>query len=90
MVEREELIIQKDDNVGKYYAKRTLPDGRLIFVIPLTYGRARLCVGSEYAFDILSHALAGGFPPSRVGFLPSRSLARFGFHRTGSYGLSRS
>lgn len=26
---------------------RTMPDGRIADVIPLTYGRARLCVGRE-------------------------------------------
>jgi len=26
-------------------AERILPDGRLLQVIPLTFGRARLCVG---------------------------------------------
>lgn len=26
-------------------AERKLPDGRILQVIPLTYGRARLCVG---------------------------------------------
>lgn len=26
-------------------AERNLPDGRILHVVPLTYGRARLCVG---------------------------------------------
>ena len=30
------------------YAKRKLEDGRTLFVIPLTYGRARLCIGNKY------------------------------------------
>jgi len=29
-------------------AKRVLPDGRTLFVVPLTYGRARLCIGNKY------------------------------------------
>ncbi len=33
-------------------ARRTLPDGRLLFVVPLTFGRARLTVGrDEYTYD---------------------------------------
>jgi hypothetical protein len=27
--------------------RRTLPDGRLLFVVPLTFGRARLTVGHD-------------------------------------------
>lgn len=27
------------------YPTRTLPDGRVLTVIPLTFGRGRLCVG---------------------------------------------
>jgi hypothetical protein len=30
-----------------YIDRRTLPDGRLLFVVPLTFGRARLTVGSD-------------------------------------------
>jgi hypothetical protein len=30
-----------------YIDRRTLPDGRLLFVVPLTYGRARLTIGGD-------------------------------------------
>ncbi len=30
-----------------WIARRTLPDGRLLFVVPLTFGRARLTVGRD-------------------------------------------
>lgn len=30
-----------------YIDRRQLPDGRLLFVIPLTFGRARLTVGRD-------------------------------------------
>ena len=30
------------------YATRQLPDGRMLYVFPLTYGRARLGIGSTY------------------------------------------
>lgn len=32
--------------------RRDLPDGRLLFVVPLTFGRARLTIGwDEYTYD---------------------------------------
>ena len=30
---------------SEFIASRILPDGRLLTVVPLTYARARLCVG---------------------------------------------
>lgn len=30
------------------YGERTLPDGRILIVNPLTFGRARLTVGRDY------------------------------------------
>ena len=46
--------------------------------------------GSRFirSIDILPTAFAGGVLESPRGFPASRSLARVGFHRTGSYGLS--
>lgn len=38
---------QHDENYGTI-AKRKLSDGRTLFVVPLTYGRARLCVSSKH------------------------------------------
>ena len=35
------------DELGNY-ATRQLPDGRVLSVFPLTYGRARLGVGSPF------------------------------------------
>lgn len=39
--------------MSDYLAKRVLPDGRGLWVVPLTYGRARLHIGAlgAYAFD---------------------------------------
>lgn len=34
------------------YAKRVLEDGRTLYVIPLTYGRARLCIGNKYCEQV--------------------------------------
>jgi hypothetical protein len=40
----------KDDTYGPLYAgPRTLPDGSVAYVTPLTYGRARINVGDEYS-----------------------------------------
>ncbi len=30
------------------YAKRVLEDGRVVYVIPLTYGRARICISGLF------------------------------------------
>lgn len=40
------MSLQLDEDYN--YAKRQLPDGRWLYVIPLTYGRARICVGSRF------------------------------------------
>lgn len=42
-----------DPNSTGYYARRRLPDGRLLAVIPLTFGRARLGIGDDTGFDDL-------------------------------------
>ena len=39
-----------DPSGYEYYAKRALSDGREAVVIPLTFGRARICVGPQGAF----------------------------------------
>lgn len=38
--------MQLDDEYN--YAKRQLPDGRWLYVNPLTYGRARLNISSKF------------------------------------------
>jgi hypothetical protein len=38
------MLVDEEGN----YAKRKLEDGRTLYVIPLTYGRARLCIGNKY------------------------------------------
>lgn len=38
------------NELGVFYEKR-LADGRLCQVIPLTLGRARICVGNEMFYD---------------------------------------
>lgn len=30
------------------YAKRLLDDGRTLYVVPISYGNARLCIGNKY------------------------------------------
>ena len=30
-------------------ASRDLPDGRRAYIIPLTYGRARICISNKYS-----------------------------------------
>jgi hypothetical protein len=35
------------DPIEGVLAQRDLPDGRILSVQPLTYGRARLCVGRD-------------------------------------------
>lgn len=37
------------ENEHGFLASRSLPDGRLLAVVPLTYGRARLTVGRSVA-----------------------------------------
>jgi hypothetical protein len=38
--------------IAWWLARRELPDGRLLFVVPLTFGRARLTVGrGEDTYD---------------------------------------
>jgi len=39
--------MEQDEDYGTR-AERKLDDGRTLFVIPLTYGRARLCVGNAH------------------------------------------
>lgn len=36
--------------MNDYFLKRPLPDGRTIYVIPLTFGRARIGIGNEGGF----------------------------------------
>ena len=45
-------------------------------------------ITNQTDIDILPMGKPRGFQPSLVGFPASLSLAWFGFHRTGSYGLS--
>lgn len=33
--------------IPEAYAQRTLPDGRVLAAIPLTYGRARVTIGHD-------------------------------------------
>ena len=33
------------------HADRTLPDGRILTVEPLTYGRGRIGIGNGYTYD---------------------------------------
>lgn len=38
--------------ISDAYGQRTLPDGRILAVLPLTYGRARLTIGrGEATYD---------------------------------------
>ncbi len=36
-------------NADGEYVKRQLADGRWLYVIALTYGRARLCISSKFS-----------------------------------------
>jgi hypothetical protein len=39
-------------NTLRSYFTKTLADGRIITVVPLTFGRARLCIGrDEYTYE---------------------------------------
>jgi hypothetical protein len=40
------------DPIEGVLAQRDLPDGRILSVQPLTFGRARLCIGTnEWTYD---------------------------------------
>lgn len=41
-------MIVKEDG---HFLKRILDDGRMVFVTPLTYGRARITIGNEHTLD---------------------------------------
>lgn len=38
------------DSMPDYLARRRLPDGSLVAVIPLLFGRARLGIGDDWGF----------------------------------------
>ena len=38
-----------DDYYAEFLAYRRIPDGRLVAVLPLTFGRARIVIGPDQA-----------------------------------------
>lgn len=44
-------MIEHPDFGPLFAGPRTLPDGRIAYVCPLTYGRARINVGDRYGVD---------------------------------------